>query len=410
MKRKLFICLMMLCSLVAMSKKGVVLESNGKATMYSDLTTAVNAAVDGDVIYLVRNTSYDCPKGLLIQRLIQLRGDGTPTINGDVTISIDGMPDMKEPVIEGIIVNGKVTVTQSINNFKLRHCQFSTIQFAAPMPNGLIDRCYARDDFMIPPVSENFTVRNSRIYNLTSTSLDNNTTLFVNCNIYYIHCEFAAGKFVNCLINRGYDYEKFALKNSVLASCGYCYDVFRRDYYTTIEFNCSNPSYKDMDLESKIISRELLQALYDDGKTLGTAESCTGGRIAQTIIAAPGSSNYFKGGIVSYTNEVKENLLHVDHATLEEFTAVSEPVAKQMVIGACNALNVDYAIACTGVAGPGGGTPQNPVGTIWIAYGSKDDIRTIKLTEDEGRDMNISTATCTALRAFLEYHGHSRAR
>ena len=118
---------MMLCSLVAMSKKGVVLESNGKATMYSDLTTAVNAAVDGDVIYLVRNTSYDCPKGLLIQRLIQLRGDGTPTINGDVTISIDGMPDMKEPVIEGIIVNGKVTVTQSINNFKLRHCQFSAI-------------------------------------------------------------------------------------------------------------------------------------------------------------------------------------------------------------------------------------------------------------------------------------------
>lgn len=159
-----------------------------------------------------------------------------------------------------------------------------------------------------------------------------------------------------------------------------------------------------MDLESKIISRELLQALYDDGKTLGTAESCTGGRIAQTIIAAPGSSNYFKGGIVSYTNEVKENLLHVDHATLEEFTAVSEPVAKQMVIGACDALNVDYAIACTGVAGPGGGTPQNPVGTIWIAYGSKDDIRTIKLTEDEGRDMNISNATCIALRAFLEYY------
>ena len=243
MKRKLFICLMMLCSLVAMSKKGVVLESNGKATMYSDLTTAVNAAVDGDVIYLVRNTSYDCPKGLLIQRLIQLRGDGTPTIQGNVTISMDGMPDMKEPVMEGIIVNGKVTVTQSINNFKLRHCQFSTIQFAAPMPNGLIDRCYASDVFMIPPVSENFTVRNSRIYNLNSTSLDNNTSLFVNCNIYYIHCELAAGKFVNSLINFGYDYEKFALKNSVLASCGYCHDVFTRDNSTTIEFNCASRSY-----------------------------------------------------------------------------------------------------------------------------------------------------------------------
>ena len=280
MKRKLFICLMMLCSLVAMSKKGVVLESNGKATMYSDLTTAVNAAVDGDVIYLVRNTSYDCPKGLLIQRLIQLRGDGTPTINGDVTISIDGMPDMKEPVIEGIIVNGKVTVTQSINNFKLRHCQFGTIQFGAAMPNGLIDRCYASDDFMIPPVSENFTVRNSRIYNLTSTSLDNNTTLFVNCNIYYIHCEFAAGKFVNCLINRGYDYEDFALKNSVLASCGYCYDVFKKDPDTTIEFNCSNQSYNVV--SSNVSSN--VDWIGDDGTKMGAEGGATPYTLTPTVL------------------------------------------------------------------------------------------------------------------------------
>lgn len=284
MKRKLFICLMMLCSLVAMSKKGVVLESNGKATMYSDLTTAVNAAVDGDVIYLVRNTSYDCPKGLLIQRLIQLRGDGTPTINGDVTISIDGMPDMKEPVMEGIIVNGKVTVTQSINNFKLRHCQFSTIQFAAPMPNGLIDRCYASDDFMIPPVSENFTVRNSIIYNLKSISLDNNTTLFVNCNIYYIHCELAAGTFVNCLINRGYDYEKFALKNSVLASCGYCYDVFERDYSTTIEFNCPNRSYNDYGYVVSYYGNSYVDWTGDDGTKMGAEGGATPYTLTPTVM------------------------------------------------------------------------------------------------------------------------------
>ena len=275
---------MMLCSLVAMSKKGVVLESNGKATMYSDLTTAVNAAVDGDVIYLVRNTSYDCPKGLLIQRLIQLRGDGTPTINGDVTISIDGMPDMKEPVMEGIIVNGKVTVTQSINNFKLRHCQFSTIQFAASMPNGLIDRCYASDDFMIPPVSENFTVRNSIIYNLKSISLDNNTTLFVNCNIYYIHCELAAGTFVNCLINRGYDYEKFALKNSVLASCGYCYDVFERDYSTTIEFNCPNRSYNDYGYVVSYYGNSYVDWTGDDGTKMGAEGGATPYTLTPTVM------------------------------------------------------------------------------------------------------------------------------
>ena len=284
MKRKLFICLMMLCSLVAMSKKGVVLESNGKATMYSDLTTAVNAAVDGDVIYLVRNTSYDCPKGLLIQRLIQLRGDGTPTIQGDVTISMDGMPDMKEPVMEGIIVNGKVTVTQSINNFKLRHCQFYTIQFAAPMPNGLIDRCYASDVFMIPPVSENFTVRNSIIYNLKSISLDNNTTLFVNCNIYYIHCELAAGTFVNCLINRGYDYEKFALKNSVLASCGYCYDVFERDYSTTIEFNCPNRSYNDYGYVVSYYGNSYVDWTGDDGTKMGAEGGATPYTLTPTVM------------------------------------------------------------------------------------------------------------------------------
>ena len=284
MKRRLFICLMMLCSLVAMSKTGVVLESNGKATMYSDLTTAVNAAVDGDVIYLVRNTSYDCPKGLLIQRLIQLRGDGTPTIQGDVTISMDGMPDMKEPVMEGIIVNGKVTVTQSINNFKLRHCQFGTIQFGAAMPNGLIDRCYASDDFMIPPVSENFTVRNSRIYNLTSTSLDNNTTLFVNCNIYYIHCELAAGTFVNCLINRGYDYEKFALKNSVLASCGYCYDVFERDYSTTIEFNCPNRSYNDYGYVVSYYGNSNVDWIGDDGTKMGSEGGATPYTLTPTVL------------------------------------------------------------------------------------------------------------------------------
>ena len=284
MKRKLFICLMMLCSLVAMSKTGVVLESNGKATMYSDLTTAVNAAVDGDVIYLVRNTSYDCPKGLLIQRLIQLRGDGTPTIQGDVTISMDGMPDMKEPVMEGIIVNGKVTVTQSINNFKLRHCQFGTIQFGAAMPNGLIDRCYASDVFMIPPVSENFTVRNSIIYNLKSISLDNNTTLFVNCNIYYIHCELAAGTFVNCLINRGYDYEKFALKNSVLASCGYCYDVFERDYSTTIEFNCPNRSYNDYGYVVSYYGNSYVDWTGDDGTKMGAEGGATPYTLTPTVM------------------------------------------------------------------------------------------------------------------------------
>ena len=158
-----------------------------------------------------------------------------------------------------------------------------------------------------------------------------------------------------------------------------------------------------MELESKILSKELQQFLYDNKKTLGTAESCTGGKIAEAIIAAPGASNYFKGGIIAYTNEVKEELLHVEHQTLEEQTAVCEDDVIQMVKGACETLHCDYAIAATGIAGPGGGTPNIPVGTIWIAYGTKDKVLTDKLEEDFGRDINLAIATNKALRLFLDF-------
>ena len=116
-----------------------------------------------------------------------------------------------------------------------------------------------------------------------------------------------------------------------------------------------------MEFEKKILSREIQQFLYGSGLTVGSAESCTGGRIAESIIAVPGASTYFKGGVISYTNEVKENLLGVDHNLLEEKTAVCEEVAKEMVKGAIKALNVDFAIASTGTAGPGGGTAAIPV-------------------------------------------------
>lgn len=158
-----------------------------------------------------------------------------------------------------------------------------------------------------------------------------------------------------------------------------------------------------MELENKVLSREIQTLLYESGKTLGTAESCTGGRIAEAIIATPGASEYFKGGIVSYTNEIKERLLGVSHQVLEEQTAVCEEVARQMVQGAINALQVDVAIAVTGIAGPGGGTKDIPVGTIWLAYGDLNDIRTIKLEEDHGRDKNLAMATVTALQGLIDF-------
>ena len=158
-----------------------------------------------------------------------------------------------------------------------------------------------------------------------------------------------------------------------------------------------------MDFESKITSREVSEILWESEKTVGTAESCTGGRIAEAMIAVPGASKYFKGGIISYVNEIKESLLGVNHQVLEEKTAVCEEVAIEMVKGACKALNTDYAISATGFAGPGGGTKEIPVGTIWLACGSPERVITMKVEEDHGRDINLAIATNHAMELFLEF-------
>ena len=159
-----------------------------------------------------------------------------------------------------------------------------------------------------------------------------------------------------------------------------------------------------MELETKVLGRQIQEALYRNNETLCTAESCTGGKISLAIIAVPGASQYFKGSIVAYSNEVKENLLHVSHQVLEEQSAVCEEVARQMVVGACQAMQCDYAISTTGIAGPTGGTVEIPVGTIWIGYGSKDDVRTLKLSDDFGRDINLEIATSKAMQLFVEYY------
>jgi nicotinamide-nucleotide amidase len=158
-----------------------------------------------------------------------------------------------------------------------------------------------------------------------------------------------------------------------------------------------------MDFESKIISREISQILWEMNKTVSTAESCTGGRIAEAIIAVPGASKYFKGGIISYVDEVKMSLLHVSADGLAEKTAVCEEVAQQMVAGACKTLNTDYAISATGIAGPGGGTKENPVGTIWLACGTQERQVTMKVEEDHGRDINLAIATNKAMQMFLDF-------
>ena len=153
-----------------------------------------------------------------------------------------------------------------------------------------------------------------------------------------------------------------------------------------------------MSLHHKFLSKELNDKFWKEELTLATAESCTAGNIAAVITAIPGSSHFYKGGIVAYNNEVKINLLGVSPQTLEEKGAVSEETVIEMVKGAMKSMNSDCAVATSGIAGPTGGTPVNPVGTVWIAAGMKDRIITLKVSGDEGRQRNIEKATLNALQ------------
>ncbi len=157
-----------------------------------------------------------------------------------------------------------------------------------------------------------------------------------------------------------------------------------------------------MELESKVLSKEILYKLYESGKTIATAESCTSGRIGEVITAVPGASAYYKGGTICYSDEAKSKVLGIDADLIAEKNAVSEEVAKEMVKGIINLLGTDYAIATTGFAGPGA-EAGIPVGTIWVACGTADDIRTLKIEGDEGRETNLRNATNKALQFFVTY-------
>jgi nicotinamide-nucleotide amidase len=136
---------------------------------------------------------------------------------------------------------------------------------------------------------------------------------------------------------------------------------------------------------------------------VGTAESCTGGYIAHLLTARPGSSSSYKGGIVSYANEAKENLLAVQHDTLVTKGAVSEETVIEMVQGALEALRVDYAIATSGILGPDGGTPLKPVGTVWIAVGNKKKIITHQFFFRFDRRRNIELTANNALNMLRRF-------
>lgn len=145
--------------------------------------------------------------------------------------------------------------------------------------------------------------------------------------------------------------------------------------------------------EDKSISEIIGDKLKERRLTLATAESCTGGNIAHQITSVAGSSAYFLGSVVSYANDVKTNLLKVPTEVLDSHGAVSEPTVKQMVQGVCELLGVDCAMATSGIAGPGGGTPTKPVGTVWMAVKCGDRIETQCKHFPGSRDRVIDRAT-----------------
>jgi len=145
------------------------------------------------------------------------------------------------------------------------------------------------------------------------------------------------------------------------------------------------------------IEAEVGKILTSRKLTLSTAESCTGGNIAKRLTSIAGSSNYFLGSVVAYSNGVKAQILGVSTQTLDEAGAVSEACVREMAAGARLLMKTDYAIAVSGIAGPDGGRPDKPVGTIWVAIADNEQIYSKKLQLGSDRNRNVEMTTSTAL-------------
>ncbi len=155
-------------------------------------------------------------------------------------------------------------------------------------------------------------------------------------------------------------------------------------------------AYEDIKLE------ELVGKLLKEKHcTVATAESCTGGKVASLITSISGSSEYYKGSVVSYCNEVKANVLGVSRADLEKYGAVSSTVAEQMASGVRKLLGVDYAVSTTGIAGPTGGSDEKPVGTVWIAVATPTKVVSRKYVFGKDRAINIERFAASALSMLI---------
>ena len=150
------------------------------------------------------------------------------------------------------------------------------------------------------------------------------------------------------------------------------------------------------------LAAELVAMLQVRGRSFATAESCTGGAISQAVTSVAGCSSVMRGAVVAYHNDVKEKVLGVSGEVLAEYGAVSEETVVQMVSGVSALMGADCAVATSGIAGPGGGTPEKPVGTVWLAAKVGGVVKTHLLSlEDRGRALNIRSTVGEALLLMI---------
>lgn len=171
------------------------------------------------------------------------------------------------------------------------------------------------------------------------------------------------------------------------------------EYYESLKTVLEGLNYTEG--EESALEKQFGKIFRDKGVTISTAESCTGGYVAHLITSVPGSSDYFKGSVVSYANEVKINVLGVNPADIEREGAVSETVVLQMAQGVKKLLGTDYAVSTSGIAGPDGGTPEKPVGTVWIGVATPDRAFACKFVFSFTRERNIAKAAAKALELVL---------
>ena len=172
-------------------------------------------------------------------------------------------------------------------------------------------------------------------------------------------------------------------------------DKFASDIYDLLEGQIFGEGKDTME-------KKVGELLKSKNLTLSTAESCTGGYLAHLITSIPGSSDYYKGSVISYSNEIKINELDINIYDIEQHGAVSEEVVKQMADNIRAKMKTDYAIATSGIAGPDGGTKEKPVGTVWVAISSRDNTKTKLLKLGKQRFNNIRITSIWALGLLMK--------